>query len=285
MIRDQAEMPFLDHLEELRWRVIWSLVALVTLSVAGFFLVTQFDVIGLLERPFRQVLPGQDLLFTNPTTPVVVTFKLAFVVGFVLALPVIAFHAWEFFSPALYEHERRFVVPAITVSFVLFLAGIAMAYFLVLPLGLRFLLGFQAESLSPIITVDEYLRFATRLIIAFGIIFEMPVILVFLGMLGVVTAEGLRKYQRHALVVLAIASALLTPADIGTMIMLLAPMFLLYELSIWLVRLVQRGGIRRWTERRGDADAAADAAVRDEGGGDGGRAETAVSSHRAAGEP
>jgi sec-independent protein translocase protein TatC len=235
---EAAEMPFLDHLEELRRRIIWALLALAICAVLGFFVVTELDVIGILERPFQQVMPGQDLLFTSPTTPVVVTFKLAFVVGFILALPMIAYQTWAFFSPALYEHERRLVVPAIVIGFLLFLAGIAMAYFFVLPLGLNFLLGFQAESLEPIITVDEYLKFATRLILAFGVIFEMPVVLVLLGMLGIVTPAGLRKYRRHAVVGLAITSALLTPADVGTMAMLFTPMILLYEASIWLVQLV-----------------------------------------------
>jgi len=239
---EAAEMPFLDHLEELRRRIIWALLALAICAVLGFFVVTEGDVIGILERPFQQVMPGQNLLFTSPTTPVVVTFKLAFVVGFIMALPVIAFQAWSFFSPALYEHEKRLVIPAIGVGFLLFLAGIAMAYFFVLPLGLNFLLGFQAESLEPIITIDEYLKFATRLILAFGIIFEMPVVLVLLGLLGIVTPDGLRKYRRHAIVILAISAALLTPADIGTMFMLFTPMILLYELSIWLVRLVVRRG-------------------------------------------
>ena len=238
MTNEAAEMPFLDHLEELRRRIIWALVALAICAVLGFFIVTELDVIGLLERPFQKVMPGQNLLFTSPTTPVVVTFKLAFVVGFIMALPVIAFQTWSFFSPALYEHEKRLVIPAITVGFLLFLAGIAMAYFFVLPLGLKFLLGFQAESLEPIITIDEYLKFATRLIIAFGVIFEMPVVLVLLGLLGIVTPDGLRKYRRHAVVILAISAALLTPADVGTMFMLFTPMILLYELSIWLVRLV-----------------------------------------------
>lgn len=240
MTTETAEMPFLEHLEELRRRIIWALLALAICAVLGFFVVTELDVIGILERPFQQVMPDQVLLFTSPTTPVVVTFKLAFVVGFIMALPVIAFQAWSFFSPALYEHEKRLVVPAIGVGFLLFLAGIAMAYFFVLPLGLNFLLGFQAESLEPIITIDEYLKFATRLIIAFGVIFEMPVILVLLGLLGIVTPAGLRKYRRHAVVILAIAAALLTPADIGTMLMLFTPMILLYELSIWLVQVVVR---------------------------------------------
>ncbi len=240
MTNEAAEMPFLDHLEELRRRIIWALLALAICAVLGFFVVTELDVIGILERPFQAVMPGQNLLFTSPTTPVVVTFKLAFVVGFIMALPVIAFQAWSFFSPALYDHEKRLVIPAIGVGFILFLAGIAMAYFFVLPLGLNFLLGFQAESLEPIITIDEYLKFATRLILAFGIIFEMPVVLVLLGLLGIVTPDGLRKYRRHAVVILAISAALLTPADVGTMFMLFTPMILLYEMSIWLVRLVVR---------------------------------------------
>jgi sec-independent protein translocase protein TatC len=244
MAGNLGEMPFLDHLEELRKRVIWSLVAFVALSIVGFFLVTEFGVLEILEHPFNQVLPDEGLRYTSPTTPVVVTFKLAFVVGFILALPVIAYQAWAFFSPALYDSEKQYIIPAITVGFVLFLAGIAMAYFLVLPLGLRFLIGFQAETLTPIITVDEYLRFATRLILAFGIIFEMPVVLVLLSFMGIVTPAGLRKYQRHALVTLALISALLTPADLGTMFMLLVPMVLLYELSIWLVRLVGGGRVR-----------------------------------------
>jgi len=244
MAGDPAEMPFLDHLEELRRRVIWCLVAVVLLSIVGFFLVTKAGILEILEHPFSQVLPDEGLRYTSPTTPVVITFKLAFVVGLILSLPVIAYQAWAFFSPALYEHEKKYIIPAIAVGFVLFLLGIAMAYFLVLPLGLRFLIGFQSETLTPIITVDEYLKFATRLILAFGLIFEMPVLLVLLSFMGFVTPAGLRKYQRHALVILAVASALLTPADVGTMLMLLLPMVLLYELSIWLVRMVGGGRAR-----------------------------------------
>lgn len=239
MSRGDAEMPFLDHLGELRERLIWSAVALLVASVVGFFLVTEFDLIALLERPIRGLLPDDRLKFTSPTTPVVVTFKLAFVAGIVLSLPLILYQAWAFLSPALHDHEKKYVVPAIWVAFVLFLAGIAMAYFLVLPLGLRFLLSFQAETLAPIITIDEYLSFATRLILAFGLIFEMPVVFVILGLLGFVTPDGLRTYRRHALVAVAALSAILTPADVGTMLMMMLPMVLLYEASIWLVRLTR----------------------------------------------
>jgi len=240
MARGPAEMPFLDHLEELRWRLIWSLVALGVATAVGLLIVSRLDVIGVLERPIRQLLPDQKLLFTSPTTPFLVTLKLAFLVGLVLAIPFIAYQVWAFLAPALKEEERKYVVPAIWVSFGLFLAGIAMAYFLVLPLGLRFLLGIQSQSLSPIITIDEYLKFATRMLLGFGVIFELPVIMVVLAAMGIVTPDFLRKYRRHALVILATLSALLTPPDVGTMLMMMTPLFLLYETSIWLVRFVTR---------------------------------------------
>ncbi len=242
MGRGAAEMPFLDHLEELRWRILWSLAAVLVGAVVGFWLVKELNVLGVLERPIRDLLPaGQKLAYTSPTTPFLITLKLAVVVGVLLALPVVVYHAWAFLSPALHEHERRYVVPASVMGVLLFAVGVAMAYLMVLPFGLRFLLGFQAEALTPIITIDEYLRFTVAIILAFGLIFEMPLLLVLLGALGIVTPETLRKYRRHALVVLAIASALLTPADVGTMLMMLVPMVLLYELSIWLVRFVTPG--------------------------------------------
>ena len=232
MARGPAEMPFLDHLEELRWRLIWSLVALIVACVLGFVAVTQLDVLGLIERPIRK------LIYTSPTTPLFVTFKLAFVGGLVLALPFLGFQLWAFLSPALYDHERRFVVPAIAAASLLFLAGVAMAYFLVLPLGLKILLGFHSESLQPFITIDAHLRFAVGLILAFGAIFELPVVLVLLSVMGIVTPDAPAKYRRHALVVLATLSAFLTPADPYTMLMMLLPMMLLYESSIWVTRAI-----------------------------------------------
>ena len=248
MSRGPAEMPFLDHLEELRWRLVWSLIALIVACVLGFVAVTQLDVLGLIERPIRDLLPpDQKLIYTSPTTPLFVTFKLAFVLGLVMALPFLGLQLWSFLSPALYEHERRFAIPAIASASVLFLAGVAMAYFLVLPLGLKILLGFHSESLQPFITIDAHLRFAVGLILAFGAIFELPVVLVMLSVMGIVTPDMLARFRRHAIVILAILSAFLTPADPYTMIMMLAPMILLYEASIWVTRAI--GGRR---ERRAD---------------------------------
>lgn len=235
-----AEMPFLDHLDELRSRLIWMGGAVLVLAIVGFFVVTEFDVIGLLKRPIVPLVPEGKLLFTSPTEPMAVTLKLSFVFGIIFAAPMIIYHTWAFLSPALFEHEKKLVVPAVIGGFFLFLMGVAMAYFLVLPIGLRFLLGFQTQALDPIITIGEYLKFATRLILAFGIIFQLPLVSVLLAALGLITAETLKKFRRHAIVGLAALSALLTPADVGTMLMMMGPLLLLYEISIVLAALVTR---------------------------------------------
>jgi sec-independent protein translocase protein TatC len=235
-----AEMPFLEHLEELRSRLIWVGGTVLLLSVAGFFIVSKLDVIGLLKAPITPLVPDGMLLFTSPTEPMTVTLKLSFVIGVIMAMPLIIYHVWAFLSPALFEKEKKLVVPAVLGGFVLFLLGVAMAYFLVLPLGLRFLLGFQTASLSPIITIGEYLKFATRLILAFGIIFELPLVSLLLALLGLISAGTLRRFRRHAVVGVAVVSSVLTPADVGTMLMMMGPLLLLYEVSILLVAIVVR---------------------------------------------
>ncbi|MGD2217260.1 MAG: twin-arginine translocase subunit TatC, partial [Gemmatimonadales bacterium] len=230
--KGSGEMPFLEHLDELRSRLIWMGLTVLTLSVAGFFIVTELDVIGLLKRPIVPLVPEGMLLYTSPTEPMTVTLKLSFVVGIILSVPILVYHIWGFLAPALFEHEKKAVVPAVIGGFLLFLLGVAMAYFLVLPLALQFLLNFQTQALAPIITIGEYLRFATRLILAFGIIFELPLVALMLSMLGLIDAGSLRKFRRHAIVGVSALSALLTPADVGTMLMMMVPLLVLYEISV-----------------------------------------------------
>src|SRR5919204_2246098 len=154
-----AEMPFLDHLEELRWRIIWSLAALAVGIVIGFVLVTKLDVIGLLSRPIAPLLHGQKLIFTHPGDPFSIVLQVAFFVGLVLALPVILYQLWAFVAPALYEHERRVVIPLLVGAVALFVAGVSLSYFVVLPFTLRFLLGLQANALQPMVSATEYFGF------------------------------------------------------------------------------------------------------------------------------
>jgi Tat protein translocase TatC len=231
-------MPFLDHLEELRWRVLYSLLAVVVATLAGWIIVERVDVIGILIRPIAPLLPGGKLNFTSPTEPFFITLKVAFAIGVLLASPVVVYQIWAFLSPALYERERRMVMPALSVGVLLFLAGASAAYFWVLPRALEVLLSFQRSVLEPIITADKYFGFAAQIIIAFGLMTELPLVVVILAALGLVTPQFLSRNRRYAIVLAAVAAALLSPPDAVSMILMMVPLWLLYELSIvcaWIV--------------------------------------------------
>ena len=142
-----AEMPFLDHLEELRWRIIWSLGALAIGLILGFIIVVKFNLLHLLQQPIAPFLNGHKLVYTHPGDTFSITLNTALIVGIVFASPVIIYQLWAFLAPALHKHERKVVVPVILGAVLLFMMGVALAYFFVLPMTLRFLLNFQVESL------------------------------------------------------------------------------------------------------------------------------------------
>ncbi|HEX8904297.1 MAG TPA: twin-arginine translocase subunit TatC [Longimicrobiaceae bacterium] len=234
-------MPFLDHLEELRWRLIWSLLAVMVCAVAGYFLVTRMDVLGLLIEPIKPFLHGSKLKYLSPTEPFFITLKLAVSVGFVLASPIVIYQVWAFLSPALLPSEKRVIVPALYLGLVLFALGVVMSYKIVLPMTLNFTMGFQTESLEQSIVIGEYLGFVTRLLLAFGGVFELPVIILILSAMGLVTPEFLAGKRRHAVVIITVLASVLTPGDVITLtLMMMVPLILLYELSIFLSRLVVR---------------------------------------------
>ncbi len=231
-------MPFLDHLEELRWHILWSLAALVVGSAIGFYTVQHFDVLALLKAPIAPFLPEGKLFVTRPTEAFFITLKLALLVGVVLAAPIIAWRAWSFLSPAMYEHEKKHVTPALIAGIGLFLAGALMAYLWVLPAALKIFFSFQREDLEFIITANEYFSLATQIILAFGIMFELPVLMVFLATIGLVGPSAFAKNRPFALVVAAVLAAMLTPPDVVSMLMLMAPIVLLYEVGIMISRVV-----------------------------------------------
>jgi sec-independent protein translocase protein TatC len=236
-----GEMPFLDHLEELRWRLIWSLIAVTLCAVLGYFLVTRLDVLGLLVEPIKPFLHGTKLKYLSPTEPFFITLKLAVSVGLVLASPIVIYQIWAFLAPALLPSERRIIVPALYMGLVLFALGVLMSYEIVLPMTLSFTMGFQTESLEQSIVIGQYLAFVTRLLLAFGGVFELPVVVLILSAMGLVTPEFLSSKRRHAMVVITVLAALLTPGDVITLtLMMMVPLFLLYEFSIVLSRLVAR---------------------------------------------
>src|SRR6266576_1219482 len=238
----RGEMPFLDHLEELRWRILYSLLAVLVTTLVGWFIVQRVDIIGLLIRPLP---PGGRLKFTSPTEPFFITLKFAFVVGLLLASPVVVYQTWAFLAPALYDRERRVILPALSVGVLLFLAGAAAAYFWVLPRALQVLFSFQRGVLEPIITADNYFGFAAQIIIAFGIVTELPLVIVILAALGVVTPRFLARNRRYAIVLSAVAAALLSPPDAVSMVMMMVPLWLLYEVRVFCAWLVTRRRARR----------------------------------------
>ena len=236
-----GEMPFLDHLEELRWRLIWSLVAVMVCAVAGYFLVTRLDVLGLLVEPIKPFLRGTKLKYLSPTEPFFITLKLAVSVGLVLASPIVIYQIWAFLAPALLPSEKRVIVPALYMGLVLFALGVLMCYKVVLPMTLNFTMGFQTESLEQSIVIGEYMGFVTRLLLAFGAVFELPVVVLILSAVGLVTPEFLAGKRKHAMVIITVMASLLTPGDVITLtIMMMVPLFFLYELSIALSKLVTR---------------------------------------------
>jgi sec-independent protein translocase protein TatC len=234
-------MPLLDHLEEFRWRILWTLVALAVGSVIGFVLITRFNLLELLIEPIRAYLNGGKLKYLSPADPFMVTLRLSVVAGMVIALPVALYQLWGFLSPILEPHERRTVLPALYGAVVLFLGGACLAYFGVLPLTLQFFSKFEPGSLEQNLTIDKFLSYLMKLVLGFGVAFETPVIMLALGAMGIVTSDLLVRYRRHAIVAIFIIGAALTPPDVFSQMLMAVPLLFLFELSIWLVR---------WTERR-----------------------------------
>jgi sec-independent protein translocase protein TatC len=246
MGRGPAEMPFLDHLEELRWRILWSLLALMVATIIGFVLVLQFDVVGILNRPVQGYLPDGKLTALRVTDGFFITIQLGLTVGVVLAAPIVIYQIWAFLSPALLPRERRAIVPSFYFGLILFLAGAAFAYFLVLPMSVRFLMTFNTEHLSMMPTASEYFGFVIKLLLLFGFVFELPVVVLVLSVMGLVTASFLRSKRRYAIAAMAVGSALITPGDVvAVTLFLMVPLVLLYELSIFIALFVERSREKR----------------------------------------
>ena len=236
-----GEMPFLDHLEELRWRIIKSLGALGVGLVIGFAIVLHWNLLYILQQPIAPFLHGHKLVFTHPGDTFSITLTTAMIAAVVIAAPVIIYQAWAFLAPALHRHERRVVIPVIVGAVLLFVAGVALAYFFVLPMTLKFLMNFQVESMEPMITASEYFGLVTMLALAMGGVFELPILILGLAAMGLVTPQFLSKFRKYAFVLSYIVAAFITPGDLLiTTFALTVPLYLLYELSVLLAFIVFR---------------------------------------------
>ena len=260
-----GEMPFLDHLEELRWRIIYSLGSLIVCVGLGFWVTLHYDLVKWLAQPILIVrdssghlmLPDGKLFFTHPSDKFTIALNTSMTFGLVLAAPVILYQLWLFLAPALHPHEKRVGIGVLFSGTMLFVAGAALAYFVVVPLALPWLLDFGSESMKPLITAEEYFGFLFAMVLTFGVSFELPIVVLALAALGIVTPQFLNKYRRHAIVLIVIIGAFLTPGDmVWTTIALAVPLYALYELSViaaWVIyRRKQRRRLQRDAERNAE---------------------------------
>ncbi len=235
-----GKMSFLDHLEELRRRILHSLLGM----LGGFLVCWTFadQLYAGLARPLTTILRelnlAEQLVYTNPTAPFNLYIKLAFLAGIFAASPFLLYQVWLFISPGLYPKEKRYAIPFVLFCSLLFIAGGVFAYTVAFPAALRFLLNF-ASQFQPFITVNEYFKLATTIILGMALIFELPILIVFLTLLRVITPQFLLRNFRYAVLLICILAAVITPtADALTMSLFAIPLIALYFLGIGLSSLV-----------------------------------------------
>jgi sec-independent protein translocase protein TatC len=235
----EEKQTFIEHLEELRKRLIISLVAVgIGFGVCYYF---SQEIFRLLMIPLQRALPpGATLIFTTPAEAFFTYMKLGLIAGVFVASPVVLYQIWLFVAPGLYSHEKRYAVPFVISSSFLFIGGAAFGYFLVFPLIFKFFMGFATGLIQPAPRLKESLSFCAMLLLAFGLIFELPVFILFLAKLGVVDVRMLSRNRKYVIIAAFIVAAILTPPDVISQFMLAIPLLLLYEASIWVAKIFGR---------------------------------------------
>ncbi len=225
------KLPFTAHLEELRTRLITCFIAV----GVGFVLSYGFkeELFKILLMPLLSVMKsGEELIFTGLPEAFFTYLKVAFLSGLILSSPVIIYQFWMFVAPGLYNKERHALIPIIILSSLFLIGGSLFGYYIVFPLGFKFFLGFSNETIHARLSIKEYLGLASKLLLAFGIVFELPIVITFLARLGIVSVAFLKKNRKYALLLFFIGAAMLTPPDVVTQVMMALPMMVLYEISI-----------------------------------------------------
>jgi sec-independent protein translocase protein TatC len=249
-------MSFLEHLEELRQRLLRSVVALLVGFGIGFYFAK--NIYAILARPLTETLRAlglsDKLVYTNPVDPFNLYIKLALLAGLFIASPYILWQVWLFISPGLYRHEKRYVWPFVLLTSTLFAAGGYFAYGLAFPAALRFLVGY-GNQFQPMVTINEYWDLAMSIIVAVGLVFELPVVILLLSIFGIVTPRFLWRQVRYAVLITAVLAAAIVPTnDMASIFIVWIPLVGLYILSIGLSWLVQVK--KRRDEKRAQAEAA-----------------------------
>jgi sec-independent protein translocase protein TatC len=247
---DEAQETFLSHLIELRQRLVHALVAVAIAAIPALYFSS--ELYDILAMPLISSLPqGSRMIATGVITPFLIPMKIAFMAALLAARPYVLYQAWAFVAPGLYAHEKRLVLPLVVSSTLLFVAGMLFCYFVVFRKVFAFIATFAPKSISVAPDIEAYFNFVLGMFVAFGLAFEVPVVVVVLMMTGIVSVEQLREWRGYVVVAIFIVAAIVTPPDVVSQISLAIPMCLLYEVGIFFGNMVVR--------RRKDAELAATA--------------------------
>lgn len=236
----QGDMPLLEHIGELRSRLLICLLSITTLSIGAFYY--SGNAFSVLSAPYFQAFPGDQLIGTGPAEAFLLKIKVSIFIGLLLSSPVLFHQVWQFISPGLYEHERKYAIPFVLITSLLFLTGVFFCYKVVLPYAYEFFKGqYDSMPVTPTIRITEHLAILLKSLLGAGVVFELPVLAFLLGRMGVITHHTLLGAGRYAVVVIFLLAAFLTPPDILTQFLLAGPLLLLYGISIVIVKYTGKG--------------------------------------------
>jgi sec-independent protein translocase protein TatC len=232
-MKDKA-LTIVQHLNELRKRLIYILIVVGAASGGGYYFIDE------ILQFITETGNIENLVFINPTEAFFVIVKLSLLTGIVAAMPFILYQIWRYVGVGLKKEERKYLIFFGPVSYILFLCGAAFAFRGVLPLAIKFLLSFSKEYITPMITLNAYVSFLSKMIIAFGLMFELPIVILALSKFGLVTPDMLKKGRKYTIIGIFLVAAFLTPPDVVSQIMLAVPLLLLYEVGIWICTAVTK---------------------------------------------
>jgi len=233
-----TEQPFVQHLMELRDRLLKSIVAMAVVTVVLALYPGPAALYDILAAPLVAHLPkGATLIATSVISPFMVPLKIMLMTAFLLALPVILYQAWAFVAPGLYMHEKKLVLPLVVSSTVLFFIGVAFCYFFVFGQVFAFIQSFAPKSITAAPDIEAYLSFVLTMFLAFGLAFEVPIVVIVLARMGIVSVQKLKDFRGYFVVLAFIIAAIVTPPDVVSQLALAIPMVLLYELGLWAAQL------------------------------------------------